>query len=167
MNPLPVVVADLRRSPWSSLAVLLLLSLAFCGTIATSVFERALRNAGADTAVDFDLVVGAPGSRVQLVLSTVFLQTNDVLPLLPWSAVDVLATDPRVAAVSPLVFADNYDGFPIVGGGPEFRALRPLLHLAHGRWPQAPFEVVAGSSTGLEVGGSLQSAQRCGRRRAG
>jgi putative ABC transport system permease protein len=156
-----MIRADLRRNLVSQLAVLLLLAFAFSGTIATGVFERALEKAGARAASGDDLVIGAPGSSLDLVLATVYLRSEDPLPLLPWSVVEKLAADPRAAAVCPLAFADHYLGFPIVGAGAGLEKLRPSLRIATGSWPAdpaAPFEAVVGAATGLPLGESFNGA---------
>jgi len=158
MNPFWMVVADLRRSLLSSLGILVLLALAFSATVTVSLLERSLRSAGAATARDFDLVVGAPGSRLDLVLTAVFLRTDEVLPLLDYTQVETLAADPRVEALSPLVFADHYRGSPVVGVGPDFPRLRPSLVLASGRWPSADFEVVSGAGTGTSLGDTFEGS---------
>lgn len=158
MNPFWMVVADLRRSLLSSLGILVLLALAFSATVTISLLERSLRSAGAATARDFDLVVGAPGSRLDLVLTSVFLRTDEVLPLLDFTQVEALAADPRVEALSPLVFADHYRNAPVVGVGPDFPRLRPSLTLASGRWPVADFEVVAGGATGSSLGEEFEGS---------
>lgn len=166
MNPFWMVLADLRKTLLSSLGILVLLSLSFSGTVAVSLFERALLEAGAASAQDYDLVVGAPGSKLDLVLASVFLRTEEVLPLLPFEVVEGLQDDPRVEAVSPLVFADHFDEFPIVGVGPSFPSLLPNLRLVSGRWPQRPFEAVAGAATASplhrEFSGSHGAARREG-----
>jgi len=152
MNPLWMVLADLRKTLLASLGILVLLAIAFSATVAVSLFERSLRQAGADSAKDFDLVVGAPGSRLDLVLASVYLRTDEVLPLLPFEVVEKLQGDPRVARVSPLVFADHFGDFSIVGVGADFPLLRPALKLVSGRWPAKPFETVAGATTHLPLG---------------
>jgi putative ABC transport system permease protein len=157
INPLPMVAADLRRHLASSLGILLLLSLAFSATVMVSLFERGFRRAGARGSADTDLVVGAAGSSLQLVLASVFLQTNEVLTLIPSGTVERLSADPRVAAVSPLVFADHWGGSPIVGVGPDFPRLKPRLAVRQGSWPAAPFEVSAGASAGVRLGQELES----------
>ncbi len=155
MNPFWMVLADLRKTVFSSLGVLILLALAFSATVAVNLLERSLQQAGTNSASEFDLVIGAPGSRLDLVLASVFLRTDEVLPLLDASLVPTLAADPRVAAISPLIFADNHRGYPIIGVGPDLSTLRPSFRLASGRWPQAPFEVLAGNSTGTLLGESF------------
>lgn len=158
MNPLPVVTADLRKNLAASLGVVMLLALAFSGTVAMSLLERGLRQAAVAGARDNDLVVGAAGSQTSLVLAAVFLQMDEPLPLTSPATLDALSRDPRVAAVSPLVFADNWEGRPIIGVGPAFPAIRPDLRLSAGRWPAADFEVVAGDGLPLRIGTSFHGA---------
>lgn len=157
MNPFWMVAADLRKTALTNLGILVLLAFAFSATIAVSLFERSLRQAGASSAQDIDLVVGAPGSRLDLVLAAVFVRTDEVLPLLGPEVVTQLEADPRVKALSPLVFADSHRGFPVVGVGARFPEVRPSLGLLEGRWPRAPFEVVAGLSTGSQAGDEFHS----------
>lgn len=152
MNPLWMVVADLRKTLLASLGILVLLALGFSVTVTMSLFDRALRHAGASSAQEFDLVVGAPGSRLDLVLASVYLRTDEVLPLLDAAMLEELAADPRVAQASPLVFSDHWGSFPLVGIGESFPALRPGMVLASGRWPTQPFEVLAGAATTLNEG---------------
>lgn len=149
MNPFWMVLADLRKTLVSSLGILVLLSLAFAVALSLGLIDRAARAAGAHAAEDVDLVVGAPGSRLDLVLAAVYLRTDEVLPLLPESEWRRVESDARVAVSSPLVFADHWSGFPVVGVGADFPRLRPGLRIASGRWPATPFEVIAGASTAL------------------
>jgi len=74
MNPLPVVLADLRRSRAGALAVASLIAVAVALGVAVSSQERALRAGSARAADPFDLLIGARGSATQLVLTTVYLQ---------------------------------------------------------------------------------------------
>jgi putative ABC transport system permease protein len=158
MNPFWMVLADLRKTLLASLGILVLLALAFSGTVAVNLFDRSLRDAGASSAQDFDLVVGAPGSKLDLVLASVYLRTDEVLPLLPYDEVTKLQADPRVKALSPLVFADHNGDYPIVGVGAAFPQLRPTLKLASGHWPEKPFEVVAGAVTGVAIGAEFHGS---------
>lgn len=158
INPLALVGAELRRHAFGSLAMLLLLAFAFAASAAVSLFERGLRESGAAFAGDSDLVVGAPGNDLGLVMAAVYLQPDQNLPLVPGAVVDKLARDPRVAALSPIVYADHYMDFPIVGVGRDYPRLRAGLRLAAGRWPQAPFELVAGADAKLGLGQTIVSS---------
>ncbi len=157
MNPFWMVVADLRKNRLSGLGTLLLLAFAFSLNVAAGFFERGVTESGAGAAQDFDLVIGAPGSRVDLVLTTVFLRTDEVLPLMDYRVAEEIEQDPRVAVSSPFVLADNYQGMPIVGVGSGFSQLRPSLVPETGSWPKANFEVLVGAEVPLKVGDSFAS----------
>jgi len=61
----------------------------------------------------FDLVVGAKGSPLQLVLNAMF--NLDASPgNIPWSLYEKLAKDPRVKLATPFAVGDSYEGFRIV-----------------------------------------------------
>lgn len=108
------IAADLRRHWIGVLAVTLILALAVALGVVVTLQERALRLGSARAAAAFDLVVGAPGSETQLILSAVFLQPAP-LPLMPGSVLAGLLADPRVAWAAPVGFGDFVDDFPIVG----------------------------------------------------
>jgi len=110
------------------------------------VFERDLAG--------IDLVVGAKGSPMQLILSGVL--HLDVPPgNVPLVAVNALKKNPMVAEVIPISLGDNLQGYRIVGTSAAF-----LKHyqatLAQGREWDAPMQAVLGAtvarSLGLQVG---------------
>lgn len=158
INPGIIVKADLKRNLVSSLGVFILLGLAFSASLSVSLIDRALRTAGADTAQDYDLVVGAPGSKLDLVLASVFLRSDQVLPLLKPEVLEKIKADPRVSAASPLVFSDHYGASPLIGIDAAFPQLRPSLQLEAGTWPAESFQVCAGADSGLKLGQSFKSA---------
>lgn len=108
------IAADLVRHRWGALAVAVLIALATALGVVVTLEERALRLGSARAAAAFDLVVGAPGSETQLVLSAVFLQPAP-LTLLPGSVLAELLADPRVAYAAPIGFGDFSDDRPVVG----------------------------------------------------
>ncbi len=62
----------------------------------------------------FDAVLGARGSQLQLVLNAVFhLEASP--GNLPWSDVEEIQKDPRVALAVPIAVGDNYRGARLVG----------------------------------------------------
>ena len=100
------VLADLRRLWAASLVIVLLVALATALGVAVTLQERALRLGSARAADKFDLIVGAPGSETQLVLSSVFLQPA-ALPLMPGDVLTKLIANPRVAWAAPIGFGDT------------------------------------------------------------
>lgn len=86
--------------------------------------------------VGFDAVLGGRGSKLQLVLNTVFhLQTSP--GNLPWSTYEAIVEDPRIDLAIPYALGDNYKGFRIVGTTEE---LFTRFELEPGR----PFELAPG-----------------------
>lgn len=158
MNPWPLVLADLRTNRAGAVAIVLLVALAVALGVAVSAQERALRQGSARAAERFDLLVGAPGSETQLVLSTVYLQAA-AIDLVPGAVLDELSREAQTALVSPLGFGDNYQGYPVVGVTLAFVAhLAGGRPLADGRNLARLDEAVVGVEVAAQVGDELAPA---------
>ena len=110
----------------------------------------------------YDLVVGAKGSPLQLVLSSVYhldLPTGNI----PYDRYQTLLADTRIDNAIPLGLGDNYRGYRIVGTDTNLFQLadrldpeNQLFKLQTGRFFQNDFEVVVGAQvacqTGLKLG---------------
>lgn len=151
LNPLPVVVADIRRSRGGFLAVVGLIAVAVALGVAVSAQERALRKGSARAADAFDLLVGAPGSPTQLVLTSVYLQPA-ALPLVPGTVLQRLQEEPGVASVAPIAFGDRFRGFPVIGTTAPFATQGGKLSPVEGRVFAAEGEVVIGAEVSLRIG---------------
>jgi putative ABC transport system permease protein len=104
-----------------------------------------------------DLVVGAKGSPMQLILAGVF--HIDVPPgNIKLADLQALARKPQVAQVIPLSLGDSFGGFRIVGTTPDYVA-HYQLQLQQGRLWSAPMEAVLGAqvaqAAGLKSGDSF------------
>jgi len=148
------VLADLRRLWAASLVIVLLVALATALGVAVTLQERALRLGSARAADKFDLIVGAPGSETQLVLSSVFLQPA-ALPLMPGEVLTRLAADPRVAWAAPIGFGDNFQGFPIVGTTTALVS-GTTTGFTDGRMFALEGEAVIGSGVDLPLGAEVK-----------
>ncbi|HYD98354.1 MAG TPA: FtsX-like permease family protein [Alphaproteobacteria bacterium] len=151
MNPLPLLRAEWRRNPWGNLAIVLLIALAVALGVAVSAQERALRLGSGRAADRFDLLVGAPGSQTQLVLTGVYLQPA-ALPLLDGAVLQRLQADPGVAWLSPIAFGDFHQGHPVVGVTADFVTAGGRTALAEGRVFAAHGEAVVGADVPLALG---------------
>ena len=155
MNPWPLVLADLRSNRAGTLATLLLVALAVALGIAVSAQDRALRAGSAHAAAGFPLIVGAPGSETQLVLSTVYLQPA-AIGLVPPAVLAELQQTRTAKLVAPIGFGDSWRGHPVVGVTADF-----VRHLGGGAPAEGvPFgridEAVAGADVPLALGDGLQ-----------
>jgi len=109
-----------------------------------------------------DLVIGAKGSPLQLILSSMY-HLDSPTGNIPLSEARPFLRPghPMIARAVPLSLGDGYRGWRIVGTDTAFLALYGL-ELASGRLWEKPMEVVAGSEVarelGLEPGSRFKSA---------
>jgi len=157
MSAWRLVRAYLTARPLMTLLTLLLVALGLATvtvvTLATGQLESRLRR----DAVGIDLVVGAKGSPLQLVLAGVY--HFDVPPgNVPQSVLAMLRANRMVAQAIPLALGDSFRGFRIVGAPPELMAHYRATFATGGTYQQ-PMEAVLGAtvarSTGLGVGASF------------
>lgn len=148
------VLADLRRLWAASLVIVLLVALATALGVAVTLQERALRLGSARAADKFDLIVGAPGSESQLVLSSVFLQPA-ALPLMSGEVLTKLIADPRVAWAAPIGFGDSYLGYPIVGTTTALIS-GTTTGFTQGQMFAREGEAVVGSGVDLPIGAEVK-----------
>lgn len=111
-----------------------------------------------------DVVVGAKGSPMQLILAGVF--HIDVPPgNIPLAEVQRLAQHPQVAKLIPLSLGDNLQGFRIVGTTAEY-ATHYGAQLAQGAMWSAPMQAVLGAQVGsrtwLQPGQAFEGAHGLG-----
>ncbi|MCA9242953.1 MAG: ABC transporter permease [Phycisphaerales bacterium] len=115
---LTMVPRSLRQHAVSTSITVLAVALA-CGLV-MSVFtiQRQAHDAFIGGPVGFDAVLGARGSKLQLVLNSVFhLETSP--GNIPWTLYEEIRKTPGVKAAIPMAVGDNYRGFRIVGVTPQ------------------------------------------------
>ncbi len=111
-------------------------------------------------AAGIDLVVGAKGSPLQLILSSVYhvdFPTGNIKV----EDAQKLTRNRLVKNIIPLALGDNFQGFRIVGTNHDYLELY-AVELAEGKSWELPFEVVLGSEiatkTGLKLGDEFSSS---------
>lgn len=155
-RPWPLTRAMLLRFRGANAVFVGLIAAAVAIGAGLTAQERALRQGSAQAAERFDLILGAPGSEVSLVLAAVYLQPDD-LPLLSGQVFAEVAADPQVAFAAPIAFGDSVDGAPVVGTTAEF--VEHLAgDLAQGRMFADHFEAVAGAYAPVNLGDALEPA---------
>jgi putative ABC transport system permease protein len=151
------VIADLRNLRWVAWAVPLLVAIAVAIGVAAGAQERALRSSSARAADDFDLLIGAPGSQTQLVLTTVYLQPEAVA-LMDGAVLKALGADPRVAAVAPIGFGDSVHGYPMMGTTRDFASRWGRIAASEGQLFTGRREAVIGADVKLALGEAITPA---------
>lgn len=128
-----------------AIAVATLVLLLQFSTQAGERFERDARG--------IDLVVGAKGSPLQLVLSSVY-HIDQPTGNIPRGALAMLRRDPGVAQAVPLALGDNFEGFRIVGSDAGLLTFYDT-QLAQGVAFEAPGDAVLGADVARRTGAGL------------
>lgn len=96
-----------------------------------------------------DLVLGAKGSPLQLILSSVY-QVDAPTGNINYTEAKKWMDHPFVETAIPLAFGDNYKGFRIVGTTPEYLE-KYNAKIEEGKIFSKNFEVVAGSTVARKM----------------
>lgn len=130
--------------PLAAALNLLLLTLGLAAITLVLLVSNQLDRAFERDLEGIDLVVGAKGSPLQLILAGVFhidVPTGNI----PLQEVQALKQNPLVAQVVPLSLGDSYQGYRIVGTTPDYVA-HYRATLAEGALWQQPMDAVLGAS---------------------
>lgn len=164
MNLATLSAGYLRARPLQTAFAVVLLALGIAAmTLLLLVTEQLEERMGRD-AQGIDLVVGAKGSPVQLVLSGIY-HLDAPTGNIPLRAVTELSRDRRVREAIPLSLGDSFRGFRIVGASSAYLKLYGA-QVAQGRIWAAPMEAVVGADvaarTGIAVGQSFTGVHGIG-----
>jgi putative ABC transport system permease protein len=143
MNLLSVAVSNLRYRPLSSLFNITVLALGVAMIITLLHVSQQLEQRFAKDLKGVDMVVGAKGSPMQLILSAVFhldVPTGNIL----LSDAESIKRHPLVKSTIPVALGDNYQGFRIVGTTADYVA-HYQVEFAEGKIFSKPMHAVVGS----------------------
>ena len=130
--------------PLAAVLNLLVLTLGLAAITLVLLVATQLDKAFERDLAGIDLVVGAKGSPLQLILAGVF-HIDVPAGNIPLQEVQALQKNPLVAQVIPLSLGDSYQGFRIVGTTPDYVAHYEAT-LAEGALWQQPMDAVLGAS---------------------
>lgn len=160
MNTIQLVWKNLSRQFGSVFLSMLLtafgISILAVLSITGETFEKQLDN----NSKNIDLVVGAKGSPLQLILSSVYHIDNPTGNI-PLGELEPLRQNPLVRLAVPLSLGDNFKGHRIVGTDSSFFAIYETA-VAEGRIWQNNFEIVIGDQVAkkqqLKIGDQIHSS---------
>lgn len=164
MNIVTLSLRSLRERFFHTLLCVLMTGFAvMAGVLVIQVAGHVESRIARDTA-GIDLVVGAVGSPLQLILSSLYhadIPTGNITAV----QADEIAGKRDVAQAIPLALGDNVGGFRIVGTTAAYVGLYKGAY-ASGRVWSGPFEVVAGAYAAqrlhLHVGSTFSGAHGLG-----
>jgi putative ABC transport system permease protein len=150
--------------PLGAILNVLLLSLGLASITFLLLVSFQLSKAFDKDVAGIDVVVGAKGSPMQLILCGVF-HIDVPQGNIPLKAVKALKDNPMVASVIPISLGDNFRGFRIVGTSAEYIE-HYSASLSRGRPWDKPMEVVLGATVaqklGMQVGNSFLGSHGLG-----
>lgn len=142
MNIFSIAYKDLKANPLTAFLNLLLISFGIAILTVLLLGSTQIGDKLEQNSRDIDLVVGAKGSPLQLILSSIFyidFPTGNI----PLKDAEQLAHNPLVKRAVPLALGDNYNGYRIAGTDTSFINLYHLT-LQKGKFWQKDFEVTVG-----------------------
>jgi len=164
MNLAGISLAYLRARPFATALNLLLLALGIATITLLLLATGQLEERMGRDARGIDMVAGAKGSPMQLVLSAVF-HLDAPTGNIPLDAAQALSRHPAVKKAIPLALGDSYHGFRIVGSSKDYPA-HYGARLGAGRLWGEPMEAVLGAEvaakSGLSVGATFAGAHGLG-----
>ncbi len=160
MNIITLVWSYLKARPLNTVINILLLSLGIAVITILLLFNNQLEKKISDNAKGIDLVVGAKGSPLQLILCNIFhidLPTGNIKLF----EAERIAKNRLIKAAIPLALGDSYEGYRIVGTNVNYPELYQAT-LAQGNWWKNNLEVTIGANvaalSNLKVNDEFASA---------
>ena len=154
MNLLKISWSNLRNKPLSSFLSGLLMTLGITIISLLLLLNKQLDDQFRRNVKGIDMVLGAKGSPLQLILSSIY-QLDAPTGNIPLAEAERLTRNPMIKTAIPLSMGDSYQSFRIVGTNKKY-----LDHfdatVAQGKLFTKPLECVLGSRaaeiTGLKIG---------------
>jgi putative ABC transport system permease protein len=160
MNIFILVWNYLKARPLNTGINIVLLSLGIAVITLLLLFNKQLEKKITENAKGIDLVVGAKGSPLQLILCNIFhidFPTGNI----KLGEAEKLARHRLVRKAIPMALGDSYQSYRIIGTSRDYANLYKA-ELAEGKWWGNDLEVCIGSTvakiTGLKVGDHFASA---------
>lgn len=164
MNLASLSASYLRARPLNTALSVILLALGVATIVLLLLVVGQAEERMHRDARGIDLVVGAKGSPMQLMLSGIY-HLDAPTGNIPLSAAALLSKNRMVKRAMPLALGDSWQGNRIVGAGKEY-ADHYGAELREGRFYQKPMEAVLGAEvaarTNTRVGATFKGAHGMG-----
>ena len=149
MSDLSLVLYSLKYRFLNSFLSIMLTAFGVSIALIISQFGNHIENRINLDGKGIDIVVGAKGSPLQLILSSVYhidIPTGNI----PYNQAKKIMNNPQIEKSIPLALGDNWKGFRIVGTTTDY-IKHYNVSLSEGRYWDENFEVVVGSSVNLNI----------------
>ena len=156
MTDIALIFSSLKSRWLNSLLSVFLTAFGVMLALLIIQFGHHIQNRITTDGKNIDIVVGAKGSPLQLILSSVYhidIPTGNIA----YDQAQKWMKHPHVKTAIPLALGDNWKGYRIVGTTPDY-----LKHyqatILEGRVWNKDYEAIAGSSVGLQIGEEFSGA---------
>lgn len=157
---LTLLLANLRYRWLPNLLTLVLFAVGIALMVLILLVSQQISAQRTQNIANIDVVVGAKGSPLQIVLSSIF-QLETPTGNIPYAEAQKWARHPTVAQAVPLSMGDSYQGFRIVGTDSNYLKLYQAEFQRGEMWKGAG-EVVIGATVAkqlkLQIGSTFEGA---------
>ena len=160
MNIWSISLQNIKSKPLYTFLSVFIASLSIALLLGTQQLKRSFENQIENNLGKIDVVVGAKGSPLQLVLASV-LHLDNPTGNISYKKALKISKNPLIKSAIPISYGDNYKGYRIVGTTHEYIALYDG-ELKKGHLIENVMEVILGNSVAqklnLKIGDTLLSA---------
>ncbi len=160
MNIWNISLQNIKSKPLYTFLTVFIASLSIALLLGTQQLKRSFENQIENNLGNIDVVVGAKGSPLQLVLASV-LHLDNPTGNISYKEALKISKNPLIKSAVPISYGDNYKGYRIVGTTHEYATLYSA-ELEKGHRVENAMEVVLGNSVAqklnLRIGDTLLSA---------
>lgn len=160
MNIWKVSIENIKSKPLYTILSVFSLALSIVLLLGTQQLKSSFEFQRKNNLGEIDLVIGAKGSPLQLVLASVLHVDNPTGNIL-FREVKQITNSPLIKKAVPISYGDNYKGYRIVGTTNEFMTLYNAS-LAKGTQIKNTFEVILGATVAekldLDIGDTFLSS---------
>ena len=159
MNIFKLSIKNIFSRPLSSVLSILLLSLGVSMISLLILINTVLKDQMDNNLKGIDMVVGAKGSPLQLILSSVY-HVDSPTGNIPLKDAKSIEQNRMVGYSVPLLYGDNYRGYRIVGTNSKFFDLYDL-NVNSGKIFEDEYEVVLGANVSVKLNLNLNDEFVC------
>ena len=160
MNIWNISLQNIKSKPLYTFLSVFIASLSIALLLGTQQLKRSFENQIENNLGKIDVVVGAKGSPLQLVLASV-LHLDNPTGNISYKEALKISKNPLIKSAVPISYGDNYKGYRIVGTTHEYPTLYSA-ELQKGHRVENAMEVILGNSVAqklnLKIGDTLLSA---------
>ncbi len=160
MNIWKISISNIKSKLLYTFLSIFVLALSIALLLGIKQLKNSFENQIENNVGKIDLVIGAKGSPLQLVLASV-LHLDNPTGNISYHEAKKIIKNPKVKSAIPISYGDNFKGFRIVGTTNNFISLYNA-HIAQGHMVKKSLEVVLGSTVAanlnIKIGDTILSS---------